>query len=58
MKKYKIKITCNLFFSTLNINDNLNMGDIHCGKLFYEKIKLSQQDCDPNNGDVSSGYDF
>ena len=34
------------------------MEDMSCGNCYNTNHTLSQQDCDTNNGDVSSGYGF
>ena len=45
-------------YSTLVVDDNLEMGDMSGGNCYLENNTLYQQYCDSNNGDVISGYDF
>ena len=45
-------------YSPLVVDDGLKMGDISGGNCYLNNHIISQQYCDSNNGDVSSGYGF
>ena len=55
-KKIKERLPTYSSFSTFNIYDDLNVGDMSCGNCYNDNDTQSQWDCDYNNGDVSSGY--
>ena len=46
------------YYSTLVIDDDLNMGDMSGGNCSINNHTHSQQYYDSNNGDMSSGYGF
>ena len=57
-EKPKSKTPADYYLSPLVIDDDFKMGDMSCGNFSMKKNTLSQQNCDSNNGDMSSWHGF
>ena len=57
-EKSKDKLPAYYSFTPLVINYDLHMYENSCGCCYKNNHTLSQNYCDSNNGDVSSGYVF